>query len=301
MLNSIQPEYADVSRSRCYIGAELTRRLGNYLLPANFKQRWYHPRSKMDEDIYLHKAIRGFGREPSLLQEAYWYILSNRDILRTADEERRRQFLRKTEEDIPDMAFSKEVYRYLRACLRSCGPTFQQTSIMCAEGVGLVSTTMWEENNTMARVHRNWFLQDQAALELGLSSTIGPSLVSQAVKQVFRSITQQMEEWRFGPNHLIDRPRNWYIETTTTQVEQRLFDCMQLKKHLRNKTTGLPHEPKLVVSWILDSSWRHGKDLLPVEVHQLTHCTHLKNILLAKNVRLQVQPPLKYVTDNPRA
>lgn len=49
MLNSRQPEYADVSQAKYFLGNETIERLETYLFSEPFKKRWYYARSENDK------------------------------------------------------------------------------------------------------------------------------------------------------------------------------------------------------------------------------------------------------------
>ncbi|KAK6864253.1 hypothetical protein PG995_000781 [Apiospora arundinis] len=279
MLDTRKPEYADISHAGTFLQKEVIDKLKNHLTAAPFEKRWYYTLNEMNENTDLLKTIRGFGRVPKRLEESYWGLLH----FRTAEEEQRSRFLKQEEEAIPDTPFAKDVHWYLSACLGSCGPT-ESARFICVEGAGLDPTTMWEKVGGLARIHRSWFLQDQAATELGLSTDTDPRiLVSNTVKKLFRSLTLQIEEEKFGPSSASVESRScaWHKETTLNRVEQRLLDCIQLKKHLTIKLTGPSHDPSLLVTWGSDAAWKLDKDFIRVEVHRASECAHLKYMLLA--------------------
>ncbi|KAK6841693.1 hypothetical protein PG987_002553 [Apiospora arundinis] len=158
------------------------------------------------------KLFGVFGRVPKRLEESYWGLLH----FRTAEEEQRSRFLKQEEEAIPDTPFAKDVHWYLSACLGSCSPT-ESARFICVEGAGLDPTTMWEK--------------------LGLSTDTDPRiLVSNTVKKLFRSLTLQIEEEKFGPS--------------SASVESR--SCPS-------------HDPSLLVTWGSDAAWKLDKDFIRVE------------------------------------
>ncbi|KAK8138862.1 glycoside hydrolase family 3 protein [Apiospora sp. TS-2023a] len=289
MLNTSYPGYADVSQAGTLLSVALIDKLHAYLLSESFEKRWYYTHDEVDKDPNCMKTIQSMGRHPYRLESIYWHILSSRDMVRTANAEKQRRFMEQNEEAIPDTPFSKDIHWYLSACLLSCGKTLG-TRFICVRGIGEVPSTMWEDKKNLARIHRNWFLQDQAAVELGLLINIdNPTLVFHTVNQLFRSITEHMEH-TFGPAILDGRSRSWYRRNANIQVEQRLLDCIQLKKNLLIQKSGPSHEPKLLVTWSPDAAWKHGNDVIQVEIHQVSTCTRLKNRMLSGRYYVAAKP-----------
>ncbi|KAK8049323.1 hypothetical protein PG994_011053 [Apiospora phragmitis] len=271
MLNSRSPDYADVSQARYFLCTEITNQLKIYLFLEVLREAL---------DCQLARTIRSLGREPHFLEENYWDILHSRRLVRTAEEEKRSRFLNQKEQTIPNFSFSKDVHWYLSACLRSCTQT-EKTRLMCVEGVGLDLTTMWEEAEDLVRITKSWFLHEQVVAKLGVAGAPDAPILFLTVKQLFRSIIHQLAEGRFGPRVADDCPRSWYKERAVIQTEQRLHDCIQLKKSLSISMPGPSHEPKLRVTCGPGASWKPSIDFLHVEVHQVSTCAHLKDILLA--------------------
>ncbi|KAK7908275.1 hypothetical protein PG985_015578 [Apiospora marii] len=280
MLNTRNPEYADVSQARTFLSAEVVNRLKTYLFSKPFEKRWYHARSEKDEDHHLARNIRSLGRVPYILEETYWDILESKGHVRTAAAEKRIRFLKQSEKDVPDTSFSHEVYWYLRACLKSCVQT-QNTRLLCVEGVGLDPTTMWEEAKDLVRIHKSWFLEDKAADELGLPVTEDTfTLISSTVMEVFRSVIHQIPGGRFD-RYMDSHSQRWHKTRAIYQVQKYLFDCIQVKRRLKLSISGPSHDPELVVSWTPDAGWKPDRDLLRIEVHQVSKCAHFKKELLA--------------------
>ncbi|KAK7951684.1 uncharacterized protein PG986_007412 [Apiospora aurea] len=263
MMNTRQPEYADVSQAGARLGLNMITRLKSYLLSKPFEKRWYYTRREKDMDKSLEKTIEGFDREPFALKEPYWDLLYSRGIVRTSEEEKRRRFLRQGEQPAPDTGFSKGVHWYLRACLKSCRQT-SEIRFLGVEGLGLHPTTLWESQGNVARVHKSWFIPGPAAHELGLSiATDSPMLFFHTVKHIF------------SKHHPTDGG------TSTCPGFPGWPPAELLKKRLRVSVSGPSHQPELLVSWGPDASWKTAKGSLLVEVHQVSTCTSLKDKLLA--------------------
>jgi hypothetical protein len=197
MLNSEGKIFADVYHAKRFLSYDTVQCLKKHLCRDSSRRLWYYCDENDETTLRVQQIIRGLGKEPAVLPKKYWDIMWQHALLRTAEEEEKRQFMRRPVlDDIPDTFFSGSVRRILSACLRACPYSLPLSKTFCFVQAGELELDLYlatEDSNKTPRIHDRWLFYDKATAELGLEETSPRTdVIFHTVKRLFSSVLQQL-------------------------------------------------------------------------------------------------------------
>jgi hypothetical protein len=283
MLNSTDPQYADVAAAGKHMGFETAARLRRHLFGhgPHFEGKWYYCGEERTRSPRLDDIILGLGCQRIKLTKTYGDILRRHGLVPTAEEEEHRRFEAAPRHvAIPDTDFAVGVWRLLRACMRAC-PATNGLSIRLAEAGQLPLRVFFSEDDGVFVIHERWLHRESAVEELGLPDAVKAiDIVFHTVKQLFRMALKQMPDDAAAA----ERRR----ESEIRCAEQRLLDYWRLAAwfmdaYANSKLTILgensEHSGRLHV---LARSPSFGDPELELQCHLGSRCSHLhESILIA--------------------
>ncbi|KAK4238256.1 hypothetical protein C8A03DRAFT_43955 [Achaetomium macrosporum] len=193
MLNTTEPQYADVSGAKRHMNVETACRLEKYLIGDQFAGTWYY--CGEDKKNPRHdQIIQGLGCRGVELTSAYWAILRQDNLILTAEEEEYRRFravppLTTGEDGSP---FASDVRWLLCACVLAC-PKTNGIAINFVQAGQLHLQLFYSESEQTFRVHDRWFSRNDATGELGLPDDISSTdVLLHTVKRLFADALEQL-------------------------------------------------------------------------------------------------------------
>ncbi|KAI1807934.1 hypothetical protein F4811DRAFT_376039 [Daldinia bambusicola] len=279
LLNSEEPEFADVSGAEHYISHETRYHMKVYIL-REFKDKWLYAAKEKSQNIRFDQIVEGLGRQPLEIKESYWSILASCGF-RTAEEEEQKIFLPAESIYIPATYFARSLYRLLRALLEACPQTADATVVFVKAGsVGLGS--FYSHSQRLFKVHEKWVTVEGARLGLGFFTYIPESsLLFNSAKRLFADAITQV------PVHLFPRGQHslyWCQKQAISQGDQRLLEYTQIKQDLDYMVKREENSDTLLVWWESSTGWARN---VPVSVHfhLESTCSHLKSRLTSGKVQ----------------
>ncbi|KAI1085731.1 hypothetical protein F5B20DRAFT_587679 [Whalleya microplaca] len=278
LLNSENPEYADVSQAEYFIPSETRTRLGAYL--KSLEGKWFHTAKEKSENSRFDQIIQGLGREPFELENKYWSIIKDEGF-RTAEEEERKQFLAAQTVSTPEESFAKAVDRLVRAGLKACPQTAGTTTHFVKAGfLGLDS--FYEQQQGTFKIHERWLTVDGARIELGMDhEVLIPTLVFNTAKRLLADALYQVPKiyWHVDPRRL-----DWYRKRAISLTDQMILEYTQIKQNLQFSVNQSEKLDTLVVRWNSHTGWTPDT-LVKIHVHRESTCSSFKNLLTTTQVR----------------
>ncbi|KAI8966872.1 hypothetical protein F5Y11DRAFT_7300 [Daldinia sp. FL1419] len=278
LLNSDQPEYADVSQAEYHVTSDMTSHIKTYLLE-EFKDRWLYSAKERIQNTRFDEIVYGLGRKPLEISESYWTILKSCGF-RTAEEEATNRFSEGEVIDIPETGFAKSVAQLIRASLGSCTQTASADVIFVKAGsVGLDSFYSYSQN--LFKVHGKWLTIKGAKDELGISTKITEaSLLFNITRHLFTDAVNQVPLMLFRED---GRSRYWYRQQAINQGDQRILEHTQVKQDLRFTVKEDDDSGTLVAQWNPNTGWL-PETSIRIYFHCLSTCSHLLDCHTTKRV-----------------
>lgn len=220
------------------------------------------------------------------MPNTYWAVLERFDLVRTADQEQRRRFLIAEAAIVPRQRFAEEVVRLLRASLQGCAQTSEIT-IQFVRAEQLSLHTFYVEAEKLSKIHEKWLSKDASTQELGLPQNLPEvDVLFHVIKRLFSEILDEVPEDRFDNDE--NHSSAWQKKRVLSCAEQRLLDYRRISNRLA-LTTGIATQStsRMTLQWDGDLSW--GDDsLVTVQLHAELTCSHLRDLLLAKDCKFQL-------------
>ncbi|KAL1905472.1 hypothetical protein Sste5344_008831 [Sporothrix stenoceras] len=280
LLKNEEPEYADVIGAK-FMTRQMAETLKAHLLEGELQNKWYYTINEKSESNRLHDVISGLGREGVQLPKAYWDILRQHQLVRTADEEERRRFTSAPFADVPETSFATSLCRLLNGCFRACTQMSGIDFVFVQAGQLSLHLYFSDDDDPHFRIHDRWLSLEGAATELCLSPQIQSQsdILFHAVKNLFSDAAAQVpfdapifydvEQQNIAPEK---RRRQEVIHT-----EQRLLDYTRIQ-HLTIEPDQT--RPALHVSLLTD----FGNNEIEIQCHQLSTCGQLMRSFISYEV-----------------
>ncbi|KAI0480365.1 hypothetical protein GGR56DRAFT_687482 [Xylariaceae sp. FL0804] len=152
MLNSEDPEFADVAGAEFHLPNISMQHLKTYLLSKDFEGKWFYTDNEKARHNRFDEAVHGLGRVPERVIDSYWKILK-RAGFRTVAEEEQKRFLTAETVLVPSGGFAQDVYRLILAGLSTC-PLTKDWSLKFAKGGELLTESLLYEHDEHTRVFK---------------------------------------------------------------------------------------------------------------------------------------------------
>ncbi|CAJ2509903.1 Uu.00g058030.m01.CDS01 [Anthostomella pinea] len=247
MLDSDNPEYADVARAETFIHSGTREHIKKYLLSEKFEGKWFYTAKEKNQNRRVEQVVQGLGREPLMLKDSYWLIMKAAG-LRTADEERKR-FLAAADAPVPDDVFSKAVHRLVRAGLAAC-PQTSGLSVLFVKAGWLGLDSFYAEPQKAFKIHEKWLTAKGAQEELGLDGSKQPS---------------------------------WYLKRALSESDQHVQEHIQIKQDLEFKINRFEKTDSVITTWNAGSGWTPDTDIT-IHLHNEVTCLHHKQHLIREEI-----------------
>ncbi|KJR86018.1 uncharacterized protein SPSK_08727 [Sporothrix schenckii 1099-18] len=278
MLNTVEPEYADVSGAK-YMPRMLAESLKRHLFSRVPQNKWYYSSVEKSKNHRLDDIFRGLGCEGVELSKPYWEALRQYGLLRTAEEEERRRFMAAPIVPPPATSFAKSLCRLLHACFHGCSQMKGLDFVFVGAGQLNLQLYFSDDHDLLFRIHDRWLSVQSASAELGLSEFQSESdILFHVVKSLFFDALEQLPLQDFtnpdGGLHsrIQDRPRR----REAIRAEQRLLNYMRIANSSIETKKGLP---ALRISWPMTQP----EVEIEIQCHLLSTCSHLMNKLVARD------------------
>ncbi|KAH6988526.1 hypothetical protein EDB80DRAFT_730218 [Ilyonectria destructans] len=279
MLMSSDPEYADLSGAKRFMKVDTAIRLKRHLFSDPTK--WYYSPTENSKNPRLEKTIQGLDRQGVEVPNTYWAVLERFDLVRTADQEQRRRFLIAEVATVPRQKFAEEVMRLLRASLQGCAQT-SEIAVQFVRAEQLSLHTFYVEAEQLSKIHKKWLNKDASTQELGLPQNLAEGdVLFHVIKRLFSEILDQVPDDRFDHNE--NHSNVWQKKRVLSCAEQRLLDYGRISNRLAlTAEIAAQSTSRMTLQWDGDLSW--GDDsLVTVQLHVELTCSHLRDLLLAKD------------------
>jgi hypothetical protein len=303
MLDTTEPEYADVSGAKKHINLETASILREYLFGEEFAGKWYYSgvekskvweHSRLESPILsltivfwalqnqrLRHIIQGLGCEGMELTTMYWNILRRHDLIHTAEEEERLRFTAAPPAVVPETSFATIVCRLLRACVRSFHKT-NNMEIRFVQAGQLHLQLFYSEAERLFLIHERWLSIEGAIEELGLSDDlVEADVVFHTVKGLFADALEQLPREVFLED-ANTRTAEWRRKLEMSRAEQRILNYLRMVNVNIDIVKG---RPELRLRWAVDYHWSVDTSL-EIQCHRASRCSHLRdNLLIAEDGR----------------
>ncbi|KAH7133706.1 hypothetical protein EDB81DRAFT_805007 [Dactylonectria macrodidyma] len=279
MLISSDPEYADVLGAKSSMKIDTAIQLKRHLFSDPTK--WYYSPSENSRNPRLEKIIQGLDRKGVELPNAYWEVLQKFGLVRTADQEQRRRFLSAEIAIVPQQSYAEEVVRLLRASLRGCAQT-SETTVQFVRAGQLSLHTFYVEAEKLFKIHEKWLSREASIQELGLPQhLVEADVLFHVIKRLFSEVLDEVPDDRFDYDE--NHSNIWHKKRVLSCTEQRLLDYRGINNRLALTAGGTTQTTsRMTLQWDGDLSW--GDDsLVTVQLHAELTCSHLRDLLLAKD------------------
>ncbi|KAH9900338.1 hypothetical protein F4778DRAFT_791612 [Xylariomycetidae sp. FL2044] len=283
MLNSRDPEYADVAGAERFIGSKTALCLRDYLLSQEHGRRWYFTSEELSQHNNPRKQIEKLKFIPYELPRSYWSIMKRMGYFHTIEEEFRVRLLRAAAVPIPPTTFAQAVNRLLCSALRICKYTHSPKVQFVGANDCVINTCFLAED--VINVHDRWLSVDTAVEELGISEELAePDIVRSTVQVLLLDIIREMSVEETPPP---ERSLLWMKQAYFNRANYRVFDSIRIGTELKftgKRASSQPPLRSLTISWNNQAGWKPD-DMLSIELHRESSCQHLKaNRLLSRDV-----------------
>ncbi|KAI0383054.1 hypothetical protein F5Y04DRAFT_279296 [Hypomontagnella monticulosa] len=279
LLNSEEPEYADVARAEVFIHMESRDYLKNYLLE-ELEGMWFFAVKEKSQNPRFDQILEGLGHRPYELRDSYWNIVRATGF-RTAKEEEQKQFLAADTVTIPEDEFSQSVHRLIRAGLESCRLT-RGVNVIFVNAGRLELDSFYSEPQRLFKIHQKWLTIKGAKEELGFTSKIlMSSLMLNVAKRLLADAITQLSSRHFP--HDQPRPRQWYRKQAITEGDQRILENAQIKQDFEYIVKRHKEFDLLKVKWNTNTGLT-SESQIAFQFHRESTCAHFKDILITRDI-----------------
>ncbi|OTB06912.1 hypothetical protein M426DRAFT_257953 [Hypoxylon sp. CI-4A] len=294
ILNSVNPDYADVANAESLMSKRLKDHVKRYLL-REFKGKWFYAPREKSQNTRFDEIIQGLNREPFELKEEYWRILKG-EGLRTAGEEEQKQFLAAQSVPPSEDSFSKGIFRLIQAGLRSCNQT-KSMAVQFVEAGGLQLDSFYAQSQNLFKVHEKWLTIEGVSDRLGTFGTIPmASILYTASRQLLEYAMLQVPLNRFVASN--GHPPRWSQQRAIRKSSQRILEYIQIHENLVYEIERHQNYDTHAVKWNINTGWVH-QSLVRIQFHRESSCSHIKNLLLTGcPVPRCLRPPFNQCHEN---
>ncbi|KAK3309069.1 uncharacterized protein B0T15DRAFT_483533 [Chaetomium strumarium] len=263
VLNTTEPEYADIAEAKRFMKFETAR-------------KWYYCSEDKNKNRRLDHIIQGLGCEGVQLADSYCAILRRHNLIRTAEEEEHRRFTTAPPVAAAELetAFAKSVRRLLRACVHACSKT-NGIAIQFVQAGQLHLQLFYSEAERLFRVHERWLSIGGAIEELGLpDNLLDVDAVFHTVKRLFADALEQLPCEVFVEDG--SRTAEWRRKLEVSCAEQRLLNYLRVENL---DVKEIWSNGQLLLSWKVDPRLDFGTSV-EIQCHSASRCLHLRDRLL---------------------
>ncbi|KAI0024867.1 hypothetical protein F4780DRAFT_794006 [Xylariomycetidae sp. FL0641] len=282
MLNSDNPDWADVARADSLVKPVLAQFIKRFILSKEFEGKWFHTSMEKAQNIRFDQIMSGFRREPVKLTDSYWRILEANGF-RTASDEERKRFAAANAIELPDNSFAKAVQRAVAAGLRAC-PLIAGWTIQFVGAGDLGLDSFYDDRTGCFKIHERWLKVPGAQEELGLARSVPEgALEMYTSKRLLANAIAQIPASKIRDHK---RTSEWYRKRLINQSDQRITEYCQIKEDLRFSMKLESQLLTLKVHWNRKLGWI-SNEWICVEIHSESSCSQLKKCLVASELNRQ--------------
>ncbi|CAM1511039.1 Fc.00g085520.m01.CDS01 [Cosmosporella sp. VM-42] len=259
MLNSSEPEYADVSMAKDFIQPMTVEFLKEHLF--SNASKWYYSVKEKNKEMLKH-----------------------REFIQTTEEEQQHRFLAAEVVTIPTNTFAQDLDQLVRASFHTC-PQTDGTTLQFVKGSQSSLHTFYLQDESLFKIHKKWLNRAEAVQELGLPEDLSDTdILFHTVKRLFSDALDQVPNDRFSGDD--SRTRASSKKRELTRAEQRILDYARVKKFARDGKGGLEKDAHVRKHFFDDVGYEDsgGHSTLTVQIHGKVSCGHLRKLLTAKDV-----------------
>ncbi|KPM39023.1 hypothetical protein AK830_g7545 [Neonectria ditissima] len=275
MLNTREPDYADVMGAKRFLDRATALCLKNYLLGTQFAGRWYYCSEDKSKNPRLGHIIHGLGCEGVELTQTYWGILHNHALIHTAEEEERRRFTTAPPVVSPQTTFAVSLCRLPRACIRAC-PKTDGMALSFIQAGQLHLQLFFSESEGLFRIHERWLSPHGAIQELGPSDgLVEADIIFHTVKSLFAEAIEQLPFEIFLEEDDA-RTVEWRRKLEVNRAEQHLLNYLRIGNLSIDKALD---RPSFGLRWTIDARWNADTEV-EIQCHRASRCSQLRDTLL---------------------
>ncbi|OTB20547.1 hypothetical protein K445DRAFT_87688 [Daldinia sp. EC12] len=278
LLDSEEPEFADVSQAEYCLSPDMRERIKAYVL-REFEDKWLYAIKEKCQNIRFDQIVQGLGREPLEIKDSYWTILRSCGF-RTAGEEENRRFLAAEPVRILETDFAYAVSRFAQASLDSC-PYLADSKVEFVKAGSVGLDSFYSPQQGLFKVHEKWLTAEGARDELGISADIHQSsLVFNTATRLLSDAVAQVPVHKFYDG--IHSP-HWYQKRAISQGSQRILECLQIQQDLQYMVERGERSDMLMVRWNPSTGWLPDTSV-DVHFHLESTCSYMKHCYMSGNV-----------------